>query len=352
MSVALEESLRAVQAEIESESGEGLFTTSSVIADRRISAECDDPSYFSDFFPFFGGPPPRPGRVSATADLQLSIRTCLHPELGWFRLTDLSETPIDAREFSFALEQGQIFDTLGGLGDEWTALFLPNESEPVFAFRGAECLFGLNTPWRKSINWFALWRLMRIRTDAIFFHASALGIGGKGTIFVGPKGAGKSTTSLALAARGHNLLSDEIAGYQPATGNLVPFRRPVGIKPGPRARAVAAGLDRESMERIDRDGFVRVDVDSLFPVEPARSYPLQRIVFLRGFRSRPEIARIDPGREEIVELQPLMSSFLNAAHSRRVFELVKLLSSTAVYRLHPGDPDETADYLQEVFANE
>jgi hypothetical protein len=79
---------------------------------------------------------------------------------------------------------------------------------------------------------------------------------------------------------------------------------------------------------------------------------LRRIVFLRGFAERPSLRRITPGREEIVELQPLMSSFLNASHSRRVFELARLLSTAKVYHLHPGDPDTTAQFVEEAFACE
>ncbi|HUO85524.1 MAG TPA: hypothetical protein VM534_10465, partial [Thermoanaerobaculia bacterium] len=326
--------------------------TTAEIADRRISAECDDRSFFSEFFMFFGGPPPTEGRADPSADMHLSVRTDLHPDFGCFRINDSSGTPLDGREFTFALGEEGIFARIDGLSEEWRAVSFRDDQAPAFAFNGKECLFALQTVWRRSINWFLLWRLMRIRSDAIFFHASAMGIGDEGTIFVGPKGGGKSTTALSLAARGHNLLSDEIAGYQAATGNVVPFRRPVGIKPGPRCAAVSRGLDHASAEAIDREGFIRVDVETLFQVAPARPYPLRRIVFLRGFEARPDIIRIEPGRAEIAELQPLMSSFLNASHSQRVFELIRLLSTAKVYRLHPGDPDETAEYLEEVFGNE
>jgi hypothetical protein len=44
-----------------------------------------------------------------------------------------------------------------------------------------------------------------------------------------------------------------------------------------------------------------------------------------------------------------MSSFLNQSHSRRIFELTRLLATAKVYQLHPGDPDETALYLEEAF---
>ena len=39
-------------------------------------------------------------------------------------------------------------------------------------------------------------------------------------------------------------------------------------------------------------------------------------------------------------------------HSRRVFELTRLLSSAKVYQLHLGDPDVTAAYLEEMFGCE
>jgi hypothetical protein len=41
-------------------------------------------------------------------------------------------------------------------------------------------------------------------------HGSAVSIAGRGAIFIGPPGAGKSTTAAALAQRGHPVLSDDI----------------------------------------------------------------------------------------------------------------------------------------------
>jgi hypothetical protein len=171
-------------------------------------------------------------------------------------------------------------------------------------------------------------------------------------MFVGPKSAGKSTTALALAARGHNFLSDEIAAYLPGTGELIAFRRAVGIKPGPRASAVERGLTADCRTRIIRDGFARLNIESIFAVGPPQNVPLRRIVFLRGFAARPSLERISPGRAEVAGLQPLLSSFLDTSHSRRVFELTRLLSKAKCYQLHPGDPDATADYLEKAFANE
>lgn len=330
-----------------------LFSTSATLAGHRISAESDDRRFFSEFFVMFGGPPPRPGPAAPGAHLQISLRASADPDYGWFHLRDATATPFDCDEFRFALDDERPIFTREDVDEPgWTCLTLNGADRPTFAFNGQDCLFSLGPDWRRAVNWHLFWRLLRTRSDAIFFHASAVGINGIGTIFVGPSGAGKSTTSVALAARGHQFLSDEVAGYLPATGELIPFRRPVGIKPGPRAQAVVTGLPEAEAARIEREGFSRVDIETLFPVEPAQPMPLGRIVFLRGFAERPSLDRIEPGRAEIAELQPLMSSFLNASHRRRVFDLVRLLARTRVYRLHPGDPDETADYLQEAFARE
>jgi hypothetical protein len=330
-----------------------VWTASAVIADRRITIECDDRLFFSEFFNMFGGAAPRNGRHATASDMHLDIRAGVHPAFGWFRMSGSSDLPVDAREFSFAVEaETGNFKWLPSYALGWTCIAFRGSDVPALAFRGSDCIFSLDPRWRLCIAWYLFWRLLRMRSDAIFFHASAMGIFGEGTIFVGPGGAGKSTTALALAARGHNFLSDEVAGYVAARGELIPFRRPVGIKPGPRANAVTRGLAPEIAKQIVRDGFVRIDVTSLFPLAPASQMPLRRIVFLRGFAERPRLERIEPGRGEIVELQPLMSSFLNAPHSRRVFELTRLLSSAKVYQLHLGDPDVTAVYLEGMFGCE
>jgi len=345
--------LGALLASLQERNPAAVYSAAAEMADYRIAVECDDRLFFSDFFDMFGGPAPTPGRWSSHADIHLDIRAHIHPEFGFFRRSGNADLPVDANEYDFSLQKGDSnFYRLEVDEPDWKCIAFRDSKVPALAFRGRDCIFELGPRWRLCIAWYLFWHLLRIRSDVIFFHASALGIYGEGTIFVGPGGGGKSTTSLALAARGHNFLSDEIAGYVPASGELIPFRRPVGIKPGPRCRAVNDGLAPAVAERIAREGFVRVDINTLFPVAPPQPILLRRIVFLRGFAERPALERITPGRREIVELQPLMSSFLNASHSRRVFELTRLLATAKVYQLHPGDPDTTAMYLEEAFACE
>jgi hypothetical protein len=331
-----------------------ICSSSAIIADRRIGVECDDLDLFREFFLMFGGADPARGPLTGSCDVHLSIHAQIHPKFGWFRMSGSNDLPVDGLEFSFTVtEPHGHFDRLAVHEPGWICFALRGSNVPRFAFHDRDCLFALEPQWQRGIMWYLFWRLLRTRADAIFFHASALGIFGEGTIFVGPPGAGKSTTALALAARGHAFLGDEIAGFLPSTGELTPFRRPVGIKPGPRCSLVERSLDPMLVERIEREGFVRLEVNKLFPVADPKPVPLRRIVFLRGgFAPRPSIERIVPGRHKVAELQPLMSSFLNASHSRRVFELTRLLASAKLYQLRPGDPDSTAQHIEEVFACE
>jgi hypothetical protein len=211
--------------------------------------------------------------------------------------------------------------------------------------KGSDCLFRLGPHWRAEVALLLFNRLLRARPDAIFFHAAAVGVAGRGVMLLGPRGAGKSTLALALASRGHAFLGDDTACYLPGRGDLVPFPRSPGIRPGPRAAAIdrtLVGLGQDP----DRDGHVRLPASTLVPALPAEPVPLRAVVFLRGFAALPRLERIRPGRDEVAALQPFTGSLVNAPATRRVFEMIRLLSAVSVYGLHPGEPDATAARLE------
>ena len=169
-----------------------VFTATAVIADRRITAVCDDQLFFSDFFAMFGGAAPTPGRLAVPSDMHVDIRSTPGRSFGWFRMSGKSDVPIDANEFNFAVELDHgTFEALTAKERGWKCIAFRGSDVPAFAFRGRDCLFALDHRWRLTIMWYLFWRLLRLRPDAIFFHASALGIHDEGTIFVGPGGAGK-----------------------------------------------------------------------------------------------------------------------------------------------------------------
>jgi hypothetical protein len=105
-------------------------------------------------------------------------------------------------------------------------------------------------------------------------HASGVAIAGRGVLFLGESGAGKSTTAAAFYARGHNVLTDDVGAVRVA-GDRVELRT---ARSGLRLledarrvlqrRAAPAGFhDDKHVYNLDRP-------------ESAASFPVKRIYFL------------------------------------------------------------------------
>lgn len=69
----------------------------------------------------------------------------------------------------------------------------------------------------------------------LFFHASAVGVAGKGALILGPSGSGKSTLSLSLMALGAELIADDGVWIETDTGDI---HRPNTAPPLIEARGV------------------------------------------------------------------------------------------------------------------
>jgi hypothetical protein len=308
------------------------------LAGVSLQVRSDDPTLLDRVAATIG----RPTEITAPT-LTATVRVDEPASYGHVRLE--SARSWDAADLLLGLQSPEFpFEPVPG-DPGWLCLAFRGQRSPALAFRGADGLFRLDDRWRTAVALFLFHRLLRLRADALFFHAATVAVAGRGALLVGPKGSGKSTTALALAARGHALLGDETACYLPSERAVLPMRRPVGIKPGPRARAVAEGIERSGLTPQE-DGILRADVGALLPAGEAAPAPLRSVVFLRGFASRPEIAPVEAGREELAALQPLACSLVDAPPARRVFEMVKLFEGLRVFRLSPGDPDETAAVLE------
>ena len=70
--------------------------------------------------------------------------------------------------------------------------------------------------------------VLRLR-GVVTTHASSVSVDGKAVAFIGPQGAGKSTTAAALLARGCNVLTDDVVPIcdkrQPAAGSARHFHK-------------------------------------------------------------------------------------------------------------------------------
>lgn len=80
------------------------------------------------------------------------------------------------------------------------------------------------------------------RRDVLALHGSAVEIGGRAVVLLGPKGAGKSTTAAAILARGHRLLTDDLVALTEVGGVPHVLPGPTQMKLWP-ASAAAVGAE-------------------------------------------------------------------------------------------------------------
>ncbi|CAA9526786.1 MAG: hypothetical protein AVDCRST_MAG85-3304 [uncultured Solirubrobacteraceae bacterium] len=89
--------------------------------------------------------------------------------------------------------------------------------------------------------------LLLAQRGCFALHASVVEVGGVGVALAGPRGAGKSTTALRLAQRGHRLVTDDVSPVEAGDPPSVrAFGRPVRITP---QAAATLGLDLSEARR-------------------------------------------------------------------------------------------------------
>jgi hypothetical protein len=209
--------------------------------------------------------------------------------------------------------------------------------------------------WEWLIGNLAVHRLLRLQRDLVVFHAASAGIDGRGVLLVGPKGSGKTTMSLTLASRGHAFLGDEMAALRLPSVELVPVRRAVSIRPGPQSARVNAALHGSGhVGEPFPDGTLRVrtSIDDLFPGNAAGPVPLSIIAFLRERQAIPRLARLRPEREHLRLLNPLRSSLWHMRPAARAIRLLGILPKARCFWLDAGEPDATADLLEQAVDGE
>ncbi len=68
--------------------------------------------------------------------------------------------------------------------------------------------------------------------DHLLFHSGAIEADGTGVLFPGASGSGKSTLTAGLVRAGLRYLTDELAAVHMASGRLLPYPKPITVKPG------------------------------------------------------------------------------------------------------------------------
>lgn len=239
---------------------------------------------------------------------------------------------------------------------EWHLIYSSaSATRPFMASRGFDALIDLaQEPPRFLVNYLVS-AMISLQQELLFVHAASVGIQDMGVLLWGYSGAGKTTTSLALASRGHVFFGDNMACIRIRSRELLPFRRVAAIKPGPRAPAVNALLQENTYETVDLpDGksSVLMQVGHCFPASQADAMPLSSVFYLRRFADQPALEAFTPTATDGAFLGRLSRdpmAVFGVSPARRmmnVFVLLEVLSKVRCYYLDLGMPEETAELIE------
>ena len=318
------------------------------IGDAFLSLSASDPTFLSRFSVLFGacavdapedGQPAVDGRVLVGARGQGAVLV----KVGGLALPD----PAGFAEALFA-DDG--LRRTGGVED-WTGFAFRGAPDARLGVRGNDFLVSEGGPWPYIAGALLVHLAMSAQPDVLFVHAAAVRIGGAGVLLAGSRGAGKTTLAVGLATRGHGLLSDEVGAIRLDGPSVVPFPRAAGVRPGPRASAAAAMLDRPGLP-VERfaDGSVKtlVRLGDLGPEVPlGEPTPLAHVVVLEGRADRPCLTALDPGPRNVQFLAPVKSMPYSPGSASKTMRLITLASKVKWHRLTAGTPDETLTAIEQ-----
>ena len=260
--------------------------------------------------------------------------------------------PLDSFEFCRTLFPDRGYAEGPAGPDGWRTISINDSSaKPFIAMRGLRAIVDLGQVWQPFVANYAVSRVLRLQPQLLFFHAGSIGINGRGLMVTGPKNSGKTTTSMTLASRGHSFLGDEMAAVDKRSGAMFPFRRAVSIRAGPRSNRVDDQMSKRDF-RSERfpDGGERVlaNVGEMFPDAAAAAATLTSIFFLRSFAAKPVASPFPFGVEHFHMLSPLTCSMWGVPAVTRMMDLARLAGRAKCYFLDLGEPDDTADLIEQI----
>jgi len=192
--------------------------------------------------------------------------------------------------------------------------------------------------------------------NLMVLHAAAVQIGSNGVILTGASHAGKTTTSMHLALRGHRLLGDEMSVVRLGSRELVPLRRSLSLRAGPRSPELARALRRvRPRDRNSVDGKIGpLRIDEMFPGSGDGPVDLKAAFFLDGFAQCPGIEPFalslnDEATFDYMSANDVASISWGLEPQRRVLRLLalkQLMARVRCWKLCLGPPDETAKLIE------
>jgi hypothetical protein len=318
-------------------------------ADGHLLLDCEDEPLARRFRGIYGEGSDDDAARDARAQVKCVVRV-LDPTLAGVFFAD--PCSLDAFAFCRHLFPNRDFVEGPAGASGWrTIASRQTPDKPLIALRGDRAVVDRRQAWQPFVANYAVNRVLRLQRKVLFFHAASIGIAGRGVMILGPRGSGKTTSALALAARGHDFFGDELAAVRCTTRAMLPFRRAVSIRAGPQARRVEDCLARAkwASERFS-DGAERtlVDIARLFPEAGRSPTTLSCVLFLRPFAKLPVARPFTFALQHVRMLSPLACSMWDVPVGARIIDVSRLLRPARCYLLDPGEPDATADLIERI----
>jgi len=202
------------------------------------------------------------------------------------------------------------------------------------------------------VEWGINLRIMDTRNEYLQFHAASMSFQGRGFIFAGDSGCGKTTLAAILMARGWRYLCDEFALVDMDGLYLQPFPKALCIKAGSNPVIRRLGLPFARRRDYIKASKGRVGYVSPYGAgadaigEPT---PVRVVVFPRYHpESRPQLRRVSRGSAAVRLFQQCFNRdrFPDAA----IPVITKLVSEAECFELEVGAAEETCQVLESAFS--
>ena len=314
----------------------------------QLNFDCNDSEFSSRFQRIFGECLLAAEDNQQELELDLHIRSVHSDAVSIITLSE--PTTIDRASFISQLFPTNKYQANGTTTDGWLLITSSDTDTPVIALKNSIIVVSASHNWQIVMAHFVVASAMRLQPEVCFFHGATMAMDQHGVMLSGDKGAGKTTLSLALAARGHGFLSDEYAGVKWQDFRIVPFRRSASIRPGAQTSVVAKYLvDHDCPQEVLADGTkrTRVSVSRMLPDAFVQDALLTHVFFLKGFSETPSVERFEFGMRHIDLLAPLLGTLWQMPVMQRTLYFLKIFSHANCYLLTAGGtPDETAQLIE------